>query len=270
MSLFVPALAARQGTSLINTLRNLSLTTNLRLCLDAGDPTSYDGSSQTWKDLSGGGYDFYRGSGSGSDAADPTFSGTAGRESSGEYFSSDGGDYFTLAQSNPTWVNDLHKDNAIFTLACWFYSPNVATGITEGLFGDTDFGSASAGMYFGAGVIKDGDIGIEVAKGAGSDGATTTATISSATWTFLAVSLNETTASLIFQINATQETKSFSYSSPLSSAAPYAAKIGDIGDASRPIRNGGRLQSSLAWGGTALSTTQLSSLFQATRAKFGV
>jgi len=131
--LVAPPSFGGRGTSLINTLKNLGLTTNLRVCLDAGDLNSYDGTSQTWKDLSGGGYDFFRGTSSSSDSSDPTFNGTAGRLSSGEYLSYDGGDYFTLAQTNPAWVNTFHKAGAKFTICQWNYLNAIGSSSDEAI-----------------------------------------------------------------------------------------------------------------------------------------
>lgn len=87
MLLTPPPFFAGGGTSLINTLSNLGLLTNLKLCLDAGDLNSYDGSSQTWKDLSGNGTDFYRGATSGSEASDPTFNPVGNGGTYQDYFS---------------------------------------------------------------------------------------------------------------------------------------------------------------------------------------
>lgn len=267
--LFVPALVARQGTSLINTLSNLGLLTNLKLCLDAGDSNSYDGSSQTWKDLSGGAYDFYRGTGSGSDASDPTFNGTAGKQSSGEYFSFDGGDWLTLAQSNPAWVNNLHKDSAKLAMCAWFYTPNTATGVSEWLFG-TEQATASIGVAFGVGGAADGDVSFGELNGATPSTMSSTARMTSAQWSFLAASVDEAATTGILQINGTQETKTFSYTSPSASAATNTAHIAALGDTTKALRSGDRLASFAIWEGTALTTTQLTSIFTATRGKFGV
>jgi hypothetical protein len=247
--------------------------TNLKLCLDAGDLNSYDGSSQVWKDLSGGGYDFNRGSGSGSDSADPTYNGTAGRQSSGEYFSFDGGDYFTLAQANPAWVNNLHKDNAKLSIAAWVYSSNIATGTSEGIFGTSSFSGTTFGVAFAVGQAVDGDIGFAMQdgnSGAGDSVGTTSAKIVAGGFTFIAMSLDEATASIVLQINATQETKTYSYASPSSSAASFTAQVGAIGNGNSALKSGFRIACLAAWEGVTLSSGQMTSIYSSTRGKFGV
>lgn len=112
MSLFVPPLAARKGSSLYNDIKNLGLLTNLKLCHDYGDANCYPGSGQSVFDLAGVSSPFYLGSGSGSDAADPAFNGVAGRMSSAEYLSSDGGDLLTYSAANETWMKSFFKQGA--------------------------------------------------------------------------------------------------------------------------------------------------------------
>ncbi len=101
---------------------SLGLTTGLQFCVDAGDILSITSASPTkWLDRSGNGYDFNFGSGSGSDAADPTFTGTPGGNSSSEYLALDGGDYLTYDTTNETFMDALHKNSALFAWACWYY-----------------------------------------------------------------------------------------------------------------------------------------------------
>ena len=78
----------------MNILTSNSLTTNLKLCLDAGDINSYSGSGQKWLDRSGLGHDFFLGVDGSANTDDPTFNGSPGNASSNEYFSVDGGDFF--------------------------------------------------------------------------------------------------------------------------------------------------------------------------------
>ena len=89
-------------------LQQLQLTTNLNLCVDAGDISSYDGSSQTWTDRAAGN-NLFRGTTSGSEAENPTFVGTAGTPTA--YFSFDGGDYF-ISSTSPTYANGWSKTTA--------------------------------------------------------------------------------------------------------------------------------------------------------------
>lgn len=129
------------GRTLIDVITSASLTTNLQLCLDAGDSGSYNAAVQTdkWLDRSGNGYDFYRGSGTGSDAADPTFNGAAGYPSS--FWSFDGGDYFTYDAANETWMQNLHKNSAAFSVVIFSYGAS-----TSNLYFLGDVGTPGTGM----------------------------------------------------------------------------------------------------------------------------
>lgn len=120
-------------------LTQLGLTTSLNLCLDAGDLNSYPGSGQTWSDVSGSGNHYYLGSGSGSDAADPTFNGTAGGLSQNEYFSHDGGDYFSPVAAT-TFDDNWHKNNGACTLLCVGLIPTGA-GVGWAFMSNTDSGA---------------------------------------------------------------------------------------------------------------------------------
>jgi len=144
-----PILMPKQDNTLMAIIRDLGLTTNLKLCLDAGDPASYT-SGQKWLDRSGGGYDFHLGATSGSEASDPTFNGVAGRQSDAEYFSGDGGDYFTYDSNSETWMRDFHRAGAVTVLGLF----RVATDASTVLFdiGGTD--GIGCGCFYSGPVNK--------------------------------------------------------------------------------------------------------------------
>ena len=249
---------------LIDSLTSLGLTSGLQLCLDAGDAASYT-SGQVWTDRSGNGYNFNRGSGSGSDAADPTFNGAAGGDSSSEYWSFDGSDYFTLGQANPTWVNNIHKNNAAATLACWLYP--TGAGILMGDYSTTapmfEFYITSASklsFYVNDGTAgPSGDV-VELHM---------SASIPLNQWVFAAISIDEAAGSFILQTNATQETLSATYNGPSSSNANNIVKICADGDAVNAVPSGTRLNGYMAWN-AALSGADLNAIYAAQKAKFGL
>lgn len=119
------------------------LTASILFCLDAGDALSYDGSSQTWSDRSPNGYHFYRGTGSGSDAADPAFNGVAGRNSSDEFFSSDGGDRFEFTGAASVF-QQLHGVGSLLSALQTVYMPSDASNN----FGLNTAGAGSDGLRF--------------------------------------------------------------------------------------------------------------------------
>lgn len=114
-----------KSPTLIRSLTNLGLTTNLQICLDAGASDSYT-SGETWTDLSGNGNHFYRGADGTADGANPTFNGAVGAQSANEYWSFDGGDYFTLVPSVSTWMTNTYQNNSICSLCAWVYIPAAA------------------------------------------------------------------------------------------------------------------------------------------------
>lgn len=252
---------------LYDTLRRLNLLGNNRLCLDAGDRLSYEGGADTWRDRSGGGYDFYRGTGTGADAADPTHNGVAGRRTKGEYFSYDGGDYFTLAQANPTWLESIHKDNAVFTIVNITYTPTPAaggwghlgthpiggTGFLLGSQAPTDGGAPTTlrSAFF---VFNGASVVIEIA--------TATDAVANA-WNFIAISLTEATGAGVFQTNGTQETLTGkTYSSPSAGAASTMA-IGNVAGGGATGDDAGCRSGGVMIWDRALSAAELGALYRA-------
>lgn len=115
--------AAGQAT-LYDAIVRAGLTTNLQICLDAGDRLSYDPAQadpQKFLDRSGNGFDFHLGLTGSAEASDPTFNGKAGDLSNKTYFSGDGGDAFDYDAANETWMNNLHLDNATFSAITGVY-----------------------------------------------------------------------------------------------------------------------------------------------------
>jgi len=264
------AFGSASNLKFIDVLTSLGLTTNLKLCLDAGDAASYSGSGQVWADTSGGGYDFNRGTGSGSDSADPTFNGVAGNQSSSEYFGYDGGDYFTLGQTNPSWANSFHKAGAKLTIAGVFYWSSMDNINKNSLIGDD--GASGVGFSFGSSgsLLRHVSVGIavgvtfvytKISSGACNDNS----------WNFYALSMDMDTGVVIFSINGANEaytSQSFS-GTPSSSAAAYALRIGDLGDGSNIENTGNRVGEVAMWD-RALSQTELTALFNTIRGRFGI
>lgn len=244
----------------------LGLGTNLKLCLDAGDGSSYT-SGQSWRDLSGNGYDFFRGVGSGAAADDPTFNGVADSHSSSEYFLFDGGDYFTYDTTNETWMENLHKDSAVFTIAAWAYIPTAAAN--RPIFGNNYANAVLANgicLFVGAADTlnflcdKTGAICLNVTGSVVNEGA----------WNFLAVTIDEAAGTGGFLVNNTWTAFTSTYSSPTASAAAYTTQIGAFGNKGAPLASGARVAELAAWEGVALTQAWLKSVFTATRGRFGV
>lgn len=272
---FAPVMHYVVPTTMVDVIKHLGLQDGLRLVVDAGDSNSTSGSSQVWSDTSGNSYAFNRGTTSGAQSSDPTFNGVAGRQSSAEYFSYDGGDFFRAAQSNPAWITNIHKNSAIFTLAQWVYLHNVgSTSVPWGGMGDAGNadGFAYNGFQFGYSSSVLRRLNLAISNEATVDWVylkNSSAACNNNAWNFCAVSMNEAAGTLQFQINGTSESyTSQSYSSPAAGNAEATMEIGAIGAGTGKVASGSRSNSALGWS-RELSASELASLYNASKAKFG-
>lgn len=253
-------------------LTELGLNSGLKIVLDASDTASYGGSGQTWSDTSGNGYHFYLGSGSSSDSADPTFAGTAGQQSSGEYFSLDGGDYFTLNQANPSWANNFHKSGAKFSILQWIYINNVSSATELGQISDLRDDNGGTGFSFGcsATVARAAAVGIYNGSASVTYSKRSTTIANNNAWNLIGVSIDIAAGTVNMLVNNTLETyTSQSYVGINTADAGGTLHIGrtDLGHISPA---GTRFQSLAVWEGVALTGAQLQAVYNATRAKFGI
>lgn len=254
--------------NLYQQLNKLGLTANLRLCLDAGAVASLPAGSAKWQDISGNAYDFFRGTTAGADGSDPTITGTPNGRSSNEYLSFDGGDYLQYDAANETWMNNFHKAGAKWTVATWIWH---ATGVGTGILGTDGNNGSVVGFFLGnssAGKLI-------LAIGNGSSQIVTNASVASipiGQWSFLACSFDSSGGSTgnILMLNGTQETFSGTLSSPSASNAAFTMQIGTRGNGSAPLPNGSRMAGFMIWESKALTQAELTSIFTATRGRFGV
>ena len=261
----ITPVTTQQGGSLINILGRLNLTSGLTLCLDAGDSASYT-SGQSWLDRSGGGYDFFLGLDGSATATDPTFNGVAGALSSAEFFSFDGGDLFTYDTTNETWMNNLHKDSAAYTIVGYVY---IAASVGIQCVVST-FVTNSTGTGFRFRIAADETLNILVQNGGAAVLSTgTTATISTGAWHFIAVAVDEAAGTGTFQIDGTQASFTSTYSSPSTGNAESTMALASRGDTNQTFESGGRMAAMAAWT-TKLTDASLTSIYSATKTRFGV
>jgi len=248
------------SSNLRDVLEALGLNGSLKILLDAGDGGSVASASQAkWNDVSGNAYDFFRGADGSSSSDDPTFNGVIGRQSAGEFWSCDGGDFFTYDSSPEAFMSAWHKDGALFTVCGWAYlvgstmlvftrspgiSLNLGTNIpayTFNMTNDTVTQSFGSGTFPGASVNR---------------------------WDFWGLAVNESASSFLFYLNGDALTFSTSYSSPSVNAAG-SFRIGANNSGGNLAPAGTRF-GSLAAFSSALSQAQLGQIFSATRGKYGV
>lgn len=257
----------------LTAIRRCGLSPNNRICLDIGHETSWPGSGQSFVDLSGTGNHFNRGLGSGSDAADPTPNGVVGRRSSNDYWSVDGGDYFTLAAANPTWVNNIHKVGGVCSFAAIVYV-NTMVG-TQYICGTT--GAIASGTGFSMSVSTGGNVFFVV-----RDAGTLRHQLSSTSggigtgWHFIAASYNEagadgTDAETAFVVNSRILGLNNQNSGPTrpSGNASQVLQFGAAGSGVNPFESGGRHAMFAAWD-SFVNPEQFVALGAMMRSKYGI
>jgi len=257
-----------RGTDLRYIIRKLGLATSVQIILDAGCSDSYS-SGQTWTDLTGGGSNFTLGADGSATSTDPTFNGTAGRLTSSEYFSLDGGDYFRIG-SNTTFINGLHRNNAVWSFACWAYLSDV-TAANHALMGTSGFNTTNHGVGFRWNTTDALRLVVHNASGSAALDVTAAFTISANTWTFFGVSIDESVGAngLRFVANAQTSLATSTFSSPSASNATNALELGAGGSGAVPLLSGSRFACAAFWS-RALSAAEFASLYRITRTRFGV
>lgn len=265
----------KHGGSFLNIAHRCGLMSNLQLCLDAGEKASYSGSGQSFLDIAGGGYDFFRGADGTATTDDPTFNGTAGGLSSGEYWSFDGGDYFRYDTSNETWMANYHKDNATLSIACWVYHSSDGAVRHVPLF--STFNGVNTGVGLDLYTITTQKLQLLVGNGSGTGYAlskVSDAVLSNSAWHFLGLSLDEAGNGFFYadggylQVGAA-DTWTAAYTSPSAAGATNTLEIGALAPASVFAANGDRFAGGLYWS-TALTKASFDNLWAASRGRFGV
>ncbi len=264
-----PRMRKQSNVKMITALTELGLTTNLKLCLDAGDASSYT-SGQTWTDVSANGFDFYRGSDATTETTDPTFNGVAGGRSSKENFTFDGGDRFVqTAGSAPAWVNNMHKDNALFTVLTW---ANLTGTGPEGLLGTSTL-SNPPGFNISRSTPGALLVGAYDAGGATIRTFATDDLIEANKWQFLGITLNEPggAGNSYANIGESFKTANGAYTAPAATDAPGKLTLGVKSIAgTHPLNAGSKIAAMMIWEGTCLTQTQIRSIYHRTRTRFGV
>lgn len=252
--------------TLYQIINGLGLTTNLQVCLDAGDISSYNPAidSQKWLDTSGNGYDWFLGNDGTVSGNDPTFNGTAGALTSNEYF--DVGNNgttrrFTYDIATPeTWMQRLSENNAVYTLmAVW--KPQLSS-VFQTVF---NFGYGTGAGARGMVVVQTSTETLEL-RIYDTTGNSIELTISTASqtlngWNVLLISWNEA-GSYAWRNNGNTGTGNAAYAR-FGSFTGQAALFSSL-----PLNT---LAACCAiWEGTALTATNLTDLYNGIKGRFGL
>lgn len=279
MEFFSPPTPYKAPTALYDLTKHLGLTTSLTWVVDAGDARS-NTFGQTLLQQPAGAPTITLGNDASVDAfRDPTPVGVQGRQSTGEYWSttcSAAGSPANRLGIAGTWMNAMHQDSATFTMCGVFRRDSTSNG--WGMFGDCGGDAASIGVTIAAN--SSGGFGgfpidrlvFSNSNGSGSAYAaafgTSSMTVPRGTDFFWAISLNEVTGALIFQINGTQESQSGkTYASPSGGTCSFG--FGLLQSTTDITGATGRIYNAAHWS-RALSATELLNLYTAQKVKFGI
>lgn len=257
-----------QHVSLFDILVRLGLQQNLRLCLDAGSGASAPPAATKWLDLSGNGHDFFRGTTGSADATDPVFNGNSGGLSATEFWSFDGGDFFRYDGANETWMQNLHKANAKFTITSWIFGAGADTN--NSICGSNNNVNTSVGMYFRASSAA-GTLLFQCHNGSASPSRSVQSSINNyvvGEWNFCTLSVDEAANTGFFQINNRFQFIPTSYTSPSSGNAGFTFEIGARGNAAASFTNGGRMANVSIWEGLSLAPADTKLIYDSTCFKF--
>lgn len=274
-AVFSPILPTRvvANDNLMQVLTTLGLTTNLKLVLDAGDVDSYPGNGQKWLDRAGGGYDFFIGADGTASSTDPTFNGNVGNQAT-EYFSTDGGDYFTYDSANETWIKALGKPGSVSVLAvvrvvsdtttCIFSTSTTGTGAGFGWQFSYDAGENKFVVKY---VNTLGNIS-SITGGVSPD------VSGSLPGLFLVgISITRDGAgnySYVVHVNGTNYAATGTATIPTSSDPANVAKLLNSGDATEPAPSGTRLYGLAVWQGVELTAANWTAIWNAVHARYGL
>jgi hypothetical protein len=248
--------------TLMEILTEQALTTGLLFALDAGDSASYDGTSQVWSDTSGAGNHFNRGTTSGADATDPTFNGTAGGRSENEYFSHDGGDYFTLATG--TFDDGWSKNNGAWTGAVVMW-PNAAA--FHSCMGNANASADDGTLLRLENTLKPGFY-YDPADAAGHAQLLASSLIATAQKpNFIAGGWDEATTTIRLKVNTQTIEASTSASASSLTNNPEGLSIGAWGDGRQIVPASTRIYMAMAWS-RLLTAAELNALGIAIRHRF--
>lgn len=246
---------------LFDVVRALNLP-GLQACYDARDISSYPGTGITLFDVSGSGYDFTFGDGA-TPTTYPAFTGTAGMPSAYLAGTSTGG-YLTGASANPSWVEDIHKDNASFSLVALVAPASYAAPQT---IASTQIGTTSAGFRF---IIGTSALQFGVGNGAGAALALTSSTAhGSPARAIFAVSVDEAAATGFLAVNSTITSFTSTYLSPSAGSAANTIQQMVRSNINQPFLNGSGNIGFVGFA-PALTQAQYQLLFQYLRQPFGI
>jgi hypothetical protein len=272
-----PPAPYKAPTALYDVLKHLGLTSSLTWLVDAGDAAS-NTMGQTMGQIPGGAPSIFLGNDATTDSLrDPTPVGVTGRQSIGEYWSSTCSNSASAANrlgiADGAWMQNMHKDNALFTFAGVFQRDN-----TDGAVIFASYATAIGAIGIDIGVSQSiSGLGadhpaIDVGNGSGtawaSQAGAAALTVARNTPFFYGLALDEAAGTALFQVNGSQATVSGTYTSPSAGSAGFP--LGVLQGPRAQVTGSTALIFNSAHWTRALSATELMNLYTAQKVKFGI
>lgn len=244
---------------------------NLRTCIDAGDIACVSASTDQTLITEAGASNFFRGSDATGTGTDPTFAGTPGGLTINDRYTLDGGDFFRITTTNPTWALNLHKDNAKFTILIAF--KYKVTGAIQRLIGTVGTNTGSVGMTLL--VSATGALSLIIGKGGSSTAlvAPTQAMPVSDSYAIVAVTLDEAaggTASFSFVNGTFSSGFDGTYTTPATVAANNTMELMSGGNAAAPVINGTEFFGLAVVEGAIFSQAELTTIYNELGQRLGL
>lgn len=246
------------------------LSSGLLWALDAGCTASYPGSGQTVTDLSPASNDWFLGTGVGADGRDPAWVGTAGRQSSGEYFEYTPANDDIISHESGTaqaFHSIWHQNNAIFSTI--FVGYLVDTAANQRIWSDRLTNDAA--IFY----VDDADYSLEFdcITSAGVDtssGAFSTAVLDVDAWNVVGMAMDEANTTSHWLVNESIKTRTdTTYAAPSATTSSGTLCIGGDPSSTADRIWGGRWAWSLQWN-IALGAVAMTAFRTMAGGKWGV
>jgi putative flippase GtrA len=251
-----------QPKSVIQRITDLGLTAGLKLCLESAALASWPGSGTSWRDESGGGYDFFLGTdaiATANDPSPPALTNSLLRTGGGSWYF-DGDAYFTYDAVNEPWMNAIHQNNALFTAVFSVFVPALGSGLVYYLMGDS---GAAAQIGFQI-YINNNQFTFLTTNGSSVNyfvAATGATLLTAAGWHTVGISVNEAAGTGTIVVDGvSQPFTAAQYTTPSAAAASWKLQVGAIGNGGGALRSGSYLHAAVVWQGVALTPAQLVSI----------
>lgn len=257
----IQPLPSKSTPKLIDILTTLGLTTNLKVCVDAGDSNSVTTSiPSTWEDVSGQNNDLTIGT------APPQFRGTVGGLSSNEYMRTISEGCLTTSQ---TWADSAHNNNALVSIFVAMKKHSDGTLFTTA---NSSLPGSSTGFTYKT------NPQVQVTNASGTEALLKTADVGSETATACyGLSLNEGGGNVSFfwkngsydQVSAAN-TFDASYASPSAGIPDRSPRYFGYFVASWSSVPDANVYAMAIWVGTALTKDNLDAIFGMIRGRFSL